>query len=168
MKSRAATMYAAPAFWLAFSGFLLATVMYWWKPELASRARKLFAWPVRVLENNLGALTAAALLLTGCVEGEDSAPATPATAAGGDAPAELRLDYAYYNPASLVLREQQWLEKDLAAKGVHVISAGADEVPYVYKNILDVMAQQFDLVDVVGRFDPKIVKMCGDGSKAED
>ena len=25
-----------------------------------------------------------------------------------------------------------------------------------------------DLVDMVARFDPKIVKMCGDGSKAED
>ncbi|MDQ3329822.1 MAG: RtcB family protein, partial [Planctomycetota bacterium] len=48
------------------------------------------------------------------------------------------------------------------------ISAGADEVPFVYKNILEVMAQQSDLVDVVARFDPKIVKMCGDGSKAED
>ncbi|HEX6987781.1 MAG TPA: RtcB family protein [Planctomycetaceae bacterium] len=60
------------------------------------------------------------------------------------------------------------VQKDLAAKGVHVLSAGADEVPYVYKNILDVMAEQSDLVDVVGRFDPKIVKMCGDGSKAED
>ncbi len=56
----------------------------------------------------------------------------------------------------------------LAKKGVTVLSAGADEVPGVYKNIDDVMARQSDLVDVVGRFDPKIVKMCGDGSRAED
>ena len=62
----------------------------------------------------------------------------------------------------------QRTKKDLAAKGVHVLSAGADEVPGVYKNILDVMAQQADLVDIVARFDPKIVKMCGDGSRAED
>lgn len=60
------------------------------------------------------------------------------------------------------------VQKDLAAKGVHILSAGADEVPGVYKNILDVMAEQSDLVDIVARFDPKIVKMCGDGSKAED
>ncbi len=60
------------------------------------------------------------------------------------------------------------VRNDLAKQGVHVISAGADEVPGVYKNIHDVMAQQADLVDVVARFDPKIVKMCGDGSKAED
>ncbi|WP_462115533.1 NADH-quinone oxidoreductase subunit L [Lysobacter xanthus] len=44
----------APAFWLTFLGFLLATVMYWWKPDLATRARRMFAWPVRVLENKYG------------------------------------------------------------------------------------------------------------------
>jgi tRNA-splicing ligase RtcB len=51
---------------------------------------------------------------------------------------------------------------------VRVLSAGADEVPGVYKNIHDVMRQQHDLVDIVARFDPKVVKMCGDGSQAED
>ena len=60
------------------------------------------------------------------------------------------------------------VRKDLAKKGVRVLSAGADEVPGVYKNILDVMRAQEDLVDIVARFDPKIVKMCGDGSRAED
>ena len=57
---------------------------------------------------------------------------------------------------------------DLEAKGVRVLSADADEVPYAYKDIDAVMAEQADLVSVVARFDPKIVKMCGDGSKAED
>jgi len=41
-------------FILAFAGFALATVMYWWKPELHVRARELFALPVRVLENKYG------------------------------------------------------------------------------------------------------------------
>lgn len=59
------------------------------------------------------------------------------------------------------------VQKDLEAKGIRVISAGADEVPYVYKNILEVMAAQVDLVETVGRFDPKIVKMSHDG-RAED
>jgi tRNA-splicing ligase RtcB len=49
-----------------------------------------------------------------------------------------------------------------------VLSAGSDEVPGVYKNIESVMREQADLVDTVARFDPKIVKMCGDGSAAED
>ena len=46
--------FMAPAFWLAFAGFALATIMYWWKPELPAKARKLFAWPIRVLENKYG------------------------------------------------------------------------------------------------------------------
>lgn len=60
------------------------------------------------------------------------------------------------------------VQKDLEKKGVRVLSAGADEVPGVYKNIESVMAEQSDLVDIVARFDPRIVKMCGDGSRAED
>ena len=60
------------------------------------------------------------------------------------------------------------VQRQLAARGIHVISAGSDEVPGVYKNIHEVMDQQRDLVDVVARFDPKIVKMCDDNSQAED
>ncbi|QDT16333.1 RtcB family protein [Alienimonas californiensis] len=60
------------------------------------------------------------------------------------------------------------VKKTLAERGVRVISAGSDEVPGVYKNIRQVMAAQTDLVDVVARFDPRVVKMCGDGSRAED
>jgi len=48
------------------------------------------------------------------------------------------------------------------------MAAGADEVPGVYKDIRQVMQAQKDLVDIVARFDPKIVRMCGDGSRAED
>ncbi len=60
------------------------------------------------------------------------------------------------------------VRKNLKLAGVHVLSAGADEVPGVYKNIEDVMREQQDLVETIARFDPKIVKMCGDGSRAED
>lgn len=60
------------------------------------------------------------------------------------------------------------VKKDLEKRGVRVLSAGADEVPGVYKPIEEVMREQQDLVEIVARFDPKIVKMCGDGSKAED
>ena len=60
------------------------------------------------------------------------------------------------------------VRRDLEKKGVRVIAAGADEVPGVYKDIREVMAAQSDLVETVARFDPKIVRMCGDGSRAED
>ncbi len=56
---------------------------------------------------------------------------------------------------------------NLRSRGVRVLSAGLDEVPGVYKNIHEVMAAQSDLVDIVARFDPKIVRMSDDG-KAED
>jgi NADH-quinone oxidoreductase subunit L len=46
--------FMAPTFWLAFAGFALATVMYWWKPELHARARRALSWPVRVLEDKYG------------------------------------------------------------------------------------------------------------------
>ena len=59
------------------------------------------------------------------------------------------------------------VQRDLELKGIRVLSAGADEVPYVYKNILDVMREQQDLVETLARFDPKIVKMSDDG-KSED
>ncbi len=62
----------------------------------------------------------------------------------------------------------QAVKQDLAKRGVRVLSAGADEVPGVYKDIHEVMRQQQDLVAAIARFDPKIVKMCGDGSRAED
>ncbi len=62
----------------------------------------------------------------------------------------------------------QTVRKELEARGVHVLAAGSDEVPGVYKDIREVMAAQQDLVETVAHFDPKIVRMCGDGSRAED
>jgi tRNA-splicing ligase RtcB len=60
------------------------------------------------------------------------------------------------------------VKKLLAERDVMLLSAGLDEVPGVYKDIHRVMAQQQDLVDVVARFDPKIVKMAPAGERAED
>ncbi len=59
-------------------------------------------------------------------------------------------------------------EKVLAAKRVTLLSAGLDEVPFVYKDIEAVMADQADLVDVVARFDPRLVKMAPHGERPED
>ncbi len=56
----------------------------------------------------------------------------------------------------------------LQRAGVHLISAGLDEIPMVYKDIHEVMAAQHDLVDVIARFDPKIVKMAPEGEQPED
>lgn len=56
----------------------------------------------------------------------------------------------------------------LEAAGVTLLSAGLDEVPGSYKNIHEVMSAQADLVEVLARFDPKIVKMAAAGERPED
>jgi len=50
------------------------------------------------------------------------------------------------------------------AGGVTLLSAGLDEAPMAYKDIHQVMAAQSDLVEILGRFDPKLVKMAPSGS----
>ncbi len=59
-------------------------------------------------------------------------------------------------------------DKYLKARGVTLISAGLDESPQAYKNVEQVMAAQAELLDVVGKFKPIMVRMDGTGSKAED
>lgn len=58
--------------------------------------------------------------------------------------------------------------KFLAERDVVLISAGLDEVPMGYKDIESVMAAQSDLVGIVARFDPKLVKMAPEGERPED
>ncbi len=71
---------------------------------------------------------------------------------------------------SKALQSMTWsaVKKQLAAAGVELLSAGLDEAPGVYKDIHAVMAAQTDLVDVLGRFEPRLVKMAPAGEKAED
>jgi tRNA-splicing ligase RtcB (3'-phosphate/5'-hydroxy nucleic acid ligase) len=52
---------------------------------------------------------------------------------------------------------------ELKKHGVKLLGGGLDESPFAYKDIAEVMASQTALVDTVGKFTPKIVKM--DGAK---
>jgi tRNA-splicing ligase RtcB len=54
------------------------------------------------------------------------------------------------------------VKKFLKEAGVELIGSGLDEAPMAYKNIHKVMEAQQELVDVLGSFMPKIVRMCGD------
>ena len=56
----------------------------------------------------------------------------------------------------------------LAERGVKLLAAGIDENPLVYKDIHQVMTAQADLVEVVARFDPRIVRMASEGERPED
>jgi tRNA-splicing ligase RtcB len=51
------------------------------------------------------------------------------------------------------------LNQILAAEGVTLLGGGLDEAPPAYKDIETVMAEQRELVDVVGKFYPKVVRM---------
>jgi tRNA-splicing ligase RtcB len=62
---------------------------------------------------------------------------------------------------------KQW-RSHLSEKNVRLLAGGLDEVPGAYKNIHEVMAAQTDLVEIIGEFQPRIVMMCGDDSRAED
>lgn len=53
------------------------------------------------------------------------------------------------------------LNDELARHGVTLIGGGLDEAPFAYKDIHAVMDAQQHLVDVVGLFYPRIVKMDG-------
>jgi tRNA-splicing ligase RtcB (3'-phosphate/5'-hydroxy nucleic acid ligase) len=54
------------------------------------------------------------------------------------------------------------VNKVLKQAGVDLIGSGLDEAPMAYKDIHKVMEYQKDLVEVLGTFMPKIVRMCGD------
>jgi tRNA-splicing ligase RtcB len=59
------------------------------------------------------------------------------------------------------------MQKILKEHGVTLIGAGLDEAPFAYKDINMVMAAQSELVDVLAKFSPKIVRMADDGSKED-
>ena len=54
---------------------------------------------------------AVALALTGCVAGEGSALTDDAAAAGDWSADTLNIDFATYNPLSLIIKDQGWLEE---------------------------------------------------------
>jgi tRNA-splicing ligase RtcB len=85
------------------------------------------------------------------------------------------LESAAHGAGRVMSRRQAHRELDeddmqarLDAAGVTLLSADLDEAPSVYKDIEQVMRAQEDLVEVVARFDPKIVKMAPPGEPRED
>ena len=59
-----------------------------------------------------------------------------------------------------ITRSQQ--KAYLREHGVELLGGGLDEAPQAYKSIYEVMEAQRDLVEIVGRFEPKIVRMAED------
>jgi tRNA-splicing ligase RtcB len=60
------------------------------------------------------------------------------------------------------------VKQELIKYQVDLLGGGLDEAPMAYKDIHSVMRYQDELVEVLGEFTPKIVRMCGDDSPSED
>ncbi|ALL79442.1 ABC transporter substrate-binding protein (plasmid) [Pseudonocardia sp. EC080610-09] len=70
-------------------------------------------------------LLVALAVLGGCAAGEN---ADGTVSPGGGGGTKVRLDYAYYNPESLVIRKQGWLEQELGPGSVEwVLSQGSNK-----------------------------------------
>jgi tRNA-splicing ligase RtcB len=117
-----------------------------------------------------GATPAGAGVL-GVIPGSMATPAFVVRGLGSEA----SLESASHGAGRVMSRtqaKQQFTWKDvrplLEAANVTLLSAGIDENPGVYKDIHEVMAQQRDLVEVVARFDPRIVRMADGKERPED
>ncbi|MFN0254416.1 RtcB family protein [Pedobacter ureilyticus] len=102
-----------------------------------------------------GSMTAPGFLVRG--KGEDSSINSASHGAG-------RLMSRTKAIQSITKSDMKSILKD---HGVTLIGAGLDEAPMAYKDIHQVMAAQTDLVDVIAKFEPKMVRMADDGSRED-
>ena len=98
----------------------------------------------------------------GIIPGTMASPAFIVTGKGN----EEALNSASHGAGRLMSRNaakqtftQSQLKKYLAEQGVELLGGGIDESPFAYKDIFEVMKFQKDLVEVLGEFYPRIVRM---------
>ena len=98
----------------------------------------------------------------GIIPGTMASPAFIVTGKGN----EEALNSASHGAGRLMSRNaakqtftQSQMKKYLAEQGVELLGGGIDESPFAYKDIFEVMKFQKDLVEVLGEFYPKIVRM---------
>ena len=102
-----------------------------------------------------GSMTAPGFLVRG--KGEPQSLASASHGAGR----QMSRTQAIKSITGNAMREQ------LQAHGVTLIGAGLDEAPMAYKDIHTVMEAQRDLVDILAKFTPKMVRMADDGSRED-
>lgn len=74
----------------------------------------------RALLPTLALATALSLSLSGCLAGENASTTQSGAEGGVTEGGELNIDFATYNPLSLVIKDQGWLEDELAEQGITV------------------------------------------------
>lgn len=102
-----------------------------------------------------GSMTAPGFLVRG--KGEEQAINSASHGAGRQMSRTQAIKTITKNEMKAILKDN----------GVTLIGAGKDEAPLAYKDIHQVMAAQTDLVDVVAKFTPKMVRMADDGSRED-
>jgi tRNA-splicing ligase RtcB len=133
-----------------------------------------FAWKEiwkgnEVIVHRKGATPAGAGVM-GIIPGNMAAPGFLVRGRGD----ENAINSASHGAGRLMSRTQavksisrQELKAVLQEHKVTLIGAGLDEAPMAYKDINMVMNAQQDLVDVIARFRPRIVRMAHDGSRED-
>ena len=102
-----------------------------------------------------GSMTAPGFLVRG--KGEEHAINSASHGAGRQMSRTQAIKTITTNQMQTILKDQ----------GVTLIGAGLDEAPMAYKDIHQVMAAQQELVEVVAKFTPKMVRMADDGSRED-
>ena len=102
-----------------------------------------------------GSMTAPGFLVRG--KGVEGALNSASHGAGRQMSRTMAINNISRNEMAAVLKENR----------VTLIGAGRDEAPMAYKDINMVMDAQRELVDVVAKFTPRIVRMADDGSKED-
>jgi len=102
-----------------------------------------------------GSMTAPGFLVRG--KGEETALHSASHGAGRVMSRTQAIKSITKAEMNAVLKEHQ----------VSLIGAGLDEAPMAYKNIETVMASQENLVDIVAKFSPRLVRMADDGSRED-
>jgi tRNA-splicing ligase RtcB len=102
-----------------------------------------------------GSMTAPGFLVRG--KGVENAINSASHGAGRQMSRTKAMNNISRQDMSAILKENQ----------VTLIGAGLDEAPMAYKDINMVMGAQQELVDIVAKFQPRIVRMADDGSKED-
>lgn len=146
------------------------------QPLLTVENHHNFAWKEKLSDGSDGIIhrkgaTPAGEGVLGVIPGSMTAPGFIVKGKGN----ATSLDSASHGAGRVMSRSaakqtftKKMMKQELAKHSVELLGGGIDEAPMVYKDIRKVMGYQADLVDVLGEFTPKIVRMCGDDSPAED
>jgi tRNA-splicing ligase RtcB (3'-phosphate/5'-hydroxy nucleic acid ligase) len=146
------------------------------QPEMRIENHHNFAWKEKladgtdVMVHRKGATPAGKGVL-GIIPGSMSTPGFVVKGKGN----ESSINSASHGAGRLMSRSAAFktinktdVVQNLIDNKITLIGSGLDEAPMVYKDINAVMAAQTDLVQVLAKFQPRIVRMADPKEKAED